>query len=99
MSILKDDVKAVLNTKEGRSVMLQIMLIAGWEKVPYTPGDAQATAFHCGQKSVAQYLQDLVVSTDPALLTQMLQEREELRKQHEQAMAQAGTQQVKVAVK
>ena len=99
MSLLEQDVKAVLNTKEGRSVLLQIMLVAGWEANPYFPGDTHKTAFNCGQKSIAQYLQQLIMQADPTRLAQMLQEREELRQQHQQAMEQAGTQQVKVAAK
>ena len=44
MSILKDDVKATLSTKEGRSTIMQIMLVAGWGSTAnYVPGDAQAT--------------------------------------------------------
>ena len=103
MNILKDDVKEVLNTKAGRSVILQILLVAGFEKTPYVPGDANATTFHCGQQSIAKYLQGLILDADPNALPQMLKEREELHRQHEQAkqqaMAQAGMQQVKVAVK
>lgn len=107
MSLLEQDVKAVLNTKEGRSVLLQIMLVSGWEANPYFPGDTHKTAFNCGQKSIAQYLQQLIMQADPTRLAQMLQEREDLHRQYEQAKqqsmaqaaAQAPTQQVKVAAK
>lgn len=107
MNILKDDVKEVLNTRAGRSVILQILLVAGFEKTPYVPGDANATTFHCGQQSIAKYLQGLILDADPNALPQMLKEREELHRRYEQAKqqsmaqaaAQAPTQQVKVAAK
>ena len=102
MSILKDDVKATLSTKEGRSTIMQIMLMAGWGSTAnYVPGDAQATAFHCGERRVADYIQGMIMDVGPDFLAQMVKEREELRQQHQQAMAQAAAamQQVKVAVK
>ena len=37
----------------------------------FVPGDAQATAFHCGQKSIGLFLQAEIAQLSPLMLAQM----------------------------
>ena len=49
------DLQAVLKTVQGRRVLWRILQASALYQHGFVPGDACATAFHCGQKSLGLF--------------------------------------------
>ena len=50
------DLQTVLKTPQGRRVLWRILQAAQVRQHGFIPGDALATAFHCGQRSIGLFL-------------------------------------------
>lgn len=65
------DLLAVLRTPQGRRLLWRVLQAAQIHEHGFVPGDAYATAFHCGQKSVGLFLFGLINQTSPLAFAQM----------------------------
>ncbi len=65
------DLACILKLPQGRRVLWRIMQSARLDEHGFVPGDAQATAFHCGQKSIGLFLQAEIAQLSPLMLAQM----------------------------
>lgn len=60
-----DDLLAVLNTHEGKRVLLRLIEHAHLDQVSYGAGSASDTAFLEGQRNEGLFLKSLIISTKP----------------------------------
>ena len=65
------DLACLLKLPQGRRVLWRIMQATRLDEHGFVPGDAYATAFHCGQKSVGLFLQTEIAQISPLMLAQM----------------------------
>ena len=68
------DLQTVLKTPQGRRVLWQILQAATVRQHGFIPGDALATAFHCGQRSIGLFLLDEIEQAQPGAYQQMRSE-------------------------
>lgn len=68
------DLACLLKLPQGRRVLWRILQAAQIEEHGFVPGDACATAFHCGQKSIGLFLAQQIAQISPLLLAQMRSE-------------------------
>ena len=68
------DLKTVLKTPQGRRVLWQILQAAQVRQHGFIPGDALATAFHCGQRSIGLFLLNEIEQAVPGAYQQMRSE-------------------------
>lgn len=78
---LTNDWRRILNMPEGRRVVWNLLQVAHFRQHGFVPGDPSATAFHCGQISIALYMADKVAHANFSALEQMEQEFLAERKQ------------------
>ena len=50
------DVQTVLKTVQGRRLLWRLLQACRVHQHSFVPGDATATAFHCGQQSIGLFL-------------------------------------------
>lgn len=65
------DLACLLKMPQGRRVLWRILQASQIEEHGFVPGDAYATAFHCGQKSIGLFLQSEIARLSPLVLAQM----------------------------
>ncbi len=65
------DLMCLLKMPQGRRVLWRILQAAQIDQHGFVPGDACATAFHCGQKSIGLFLQTEITTLAPLMLAQM----------------------------
>lgn len=70
-------VQSVLKHPAGREWFYNFLAECGVYQTPFTPGDAYATAFNCGQQNVGLRLVATLVAASPGDYMQMLKEQEE----------------------
>lgn len=68
------DLQTVLKTPQGRRVLWQILQAAQVRQHGFVPGDALATAFHCGQRSIGLFLLSEMEQAQPGAYQQMRSE-------------------------
>lgn len=68
------DWQTVLKTPQGRRVLWHILQAAQVRQHGFIPGDALATAFHCGQRSIGLFLLDEIEQAAPGAYQQMRNE-------------------------
>ena len=68
------DLQTVLKTPQGRRVLWQLLQAAQIRQHGFIPGDALATAFHCGQRSVGLFLLEEIEQAQPGAYQQMRSE-------------------------
>ncbi len=68
------DLQTVLKTPQGRRVLWQLLQTAQVRQHGFIPGDALATAFHCGQRSIGLFLLDEIEQAQPGAYQQMRSE-------------------------
>ncbi len=68
------DLQTVLKTPQGRRVLWQLLQAAQVRQHGFIPGDALATAFHCGQRSIGLFLLDDIEQAQPGAYQQMRSE-------------------------
>lgn len=68
------DLQTVLKTPQGRRVLWQILQVAQIHQHGFVPGDALATAFHCGQRSIGLFLLEEIEQAQPGAYLQMRSE-------------------------
>lgn len=82
----------VLKLPQGRRLLWRLLQACRTEDHGFVPGDACATAFHCGQKSIGLFLQERITEISPLVLAQMraeylselTSEQNEINKQSEE---------------
>ena len=67
----ENDLRLILNTKEGRNVLLCILKATKINHHGFVPGDIYATAFYCGQRSIGLFLQSKIMDISPIIVAQM----------------------------
>lgn len=79
------DLACILKLPQGRRLLWRLLQAARTDEHGFVPGDACATAFHCGQKSIGLFLQAEIAQISPLLLAQMRAEylSEVTSEQHE----------------
>ena len=65
------DLACLLKMPQGRRVLWRLLQAAQIDEHGFVPGDACATAFHCGQKSIGLFVQQQIAQVSPLLLAQM----------------------------
>ena len=65
------DLQTVLKTAQGRRLLWRILQATRIRQHSFVPGDATATAFHCGQQSIGLFLLDEIEEASPGAYTQM----------------------------
>ena len=65
------DLACILKMPQGRRLLWRILQAARLDEHGFVPGDACATAFHCGQKSIGLFLQQEIEHISPLMLAQM----------------------------
>lgn len=65
------DLACLLKMPQGRRILWRIMQASRLQEHGFVPGDALATAFHCGQKSIGLFVQAEIERISPLLLAQM----------------------------
>ncbi len=65
------DLQAVLKTVQGRRLLWRILQATRVHQHAFVPGDATATAFHCGQQSIGLFLWAELEEAAPQAYTQM----------------------------
>lgn len=65
------DLAAVLKLPQGRRLLWRLLQAGQLENHGFVPSDPYATAFHCGQKSMALFLQDQILQVSALVLAQM----------------------------
>ena len=68
------DLQTVLKMPQGRRVLWQILQAAQVRQHGFIPGDALATAFHCGQRSIGLFLLNEIEQAVPGAYQQMRSE-------------------------
>lgn len=68
------DLQFVLKTPQGRRVLWRILQAAQVRQHGFVPGDAYATAFHCGQRSIGLFLLDEIEQAHAGAYQQMRSE-------------------------
>ncbi len=68
------DLQFILKTPQGRRVLWQLLQAAQVRQHGFVPGDALATAFHCGQRSIGLFLLDELEQAHPGAYQQMRRE-------------------------
>lgn len=75
----KRQLKKMLESKESRLILYLIILNSGAFRHGFVPGDAHATSFHAGQRSVGLMIYDWIMNTRPDIFPVMQKEyREEV---------------------
>ena len=79
------DLQTVLKTVQGRRILWRLLQMARVHQHAFVPGDAYATAFHCGQQSIGLFLLREIEEAAPGAYLQMRGEyiSEVTSKQHE----------------
>ena len=65
------DWQTVLSTVSGRRVLWRVLQAAQIGQHGFVPGDACATAFHCGQRSIGLFLLHELEEAAPGTYAQM----------------------------
>ena len=65
------DLAAVLKLPQGRRLLWRLLQAGQLENHGFVPSDPYATAFHCGQKRMALFLQDQILQVSALVLAQM----------------------------
>lgn len=73
--------KKMLESAESRVVLYQIIMSAGTFGHGFVPGDAHATSFHAGQRSVGLMIYSWIMETRPDIFLQMQKEYKEFFQQ------------------
>ena len=68
------DLQTVLKTPQGRRVLWRILQAAQVRQHGFVPGDAYATAFHCGQRSIGLFLLEEIEQAHAGAYQQMRSE-------------------------
>lgn len=68
------DLQSVLKMPQGRRVLWRILQAAQVQQHGFVPGDAYATAFHCGQRSIGLFLLDEIEQARSGSYVQMRSE-------------------------
>ncbi|MBO5911353.1 MAG: hypothetical protein J6Q05_04080 [Elusimicrobiaceae bacterium] len=68
------DLQTVLKTPQGRRILWQLLQVAQVRQHGFIPGDALATAFHCGQRSIGLFLLEEIEQAQPGAYQQMRNE-------------------------
>ena len=68
------DLQTVLKLPQGRRVLWQVLQAAQVRQHGFIPGDALATAFHCGQRSIGLFLLEQIEQAQPGAYQQMRSE-------------------------
>jgi hypothetical protein len=68
------DLQQVLKTSSGRRVLWRILQAAQVRQHGFVPGDALATAFHCGQRSIGLFLLEEIEQANSTAYQQMRSE-------------------------
>lgn len=68
------DMQTVLKLPQGRRVLWQLLQTAQVRTHGFVPGDATATAFHCGQRSIGLFLLEEMEQAMPGAYQQMRSE-------------------------
>lgn len=68
------DLQSVLKMPQGRRVLWRILQAAQVQQHGFVPGDAYATAFHCGQRSIGLFLLDEIEQARAGSYVQMRSE-------------------------
>ncbi len=69
--------KQALQTREARIFLYHVLHASRLFEHGFVPGDAQATAFHAGQRSIGFFIYDAIMEIDPNLFTKMRAEYKE----------------------
>ncbi|MBR2392480.1 MAG: hypothetical protein IKA93_02775 [Elusimicrobiaceae bacterium] len=69
-----NDWKRILQMPEGRRIVYKLLCASGFRSHGFVPNDPHATAFHCGQRSIALYMLEEIRQANFAALEQMEQE-------------------------
>ena len=69
-----NDLQQVLKTSSGRRVLWRILQAAQVRQHGFVPGDALATAFHCGQRSIGLFLLEEIEQANSTAYQQMRSE-------------------------
>ena len=79
------DLQTVLKTVQGRRILWRILQATRVHEHAFVPGDAYATAFHCGQQSIGFFVLREIEDAAPGAYQQMRSEylSEVTSKQHE----------------
>ena len=65
------DLQTVVSTVPGRRVLWRVLQAAQVGQHGFVPGDAYATAFHCGQHSIGLFLLQELEEATPGIYAQM----------------------------
>lgn len=68
------DLQTVLKLPQGRRVLWQLLQAAQVRQHGFVPGDALATSFHCGQRSIGLFLLEEIEQALPGAYQQMRSE-------------------------
>ena len=68
------DLQTLLKLPQGRRVLWRILQAAQVRQHGFVPGDAYATAFHCGQRSIGLFLLDEIEQAHSGAYQQMRSE-------------------------
>lgn len=68
------DLQSVLKTSAGRRVLWRILQAAQIRQHGFVPGDALATAFHCGQRSIGLFLLEEIEQANAGAYQQLRSE-------------------------
>jgi len=69
--------KQALQTREARIFLYYVMHETHLFEHGFVPGDAHATSFHAGQRSIGFFIYDAIMEIDPNLFVKMRAEFEE----------------------
>lgn len=70
------DLQQVLKTSSGRRVLWRVLQAAQVRQHGFVPGDALATAFHCGQRSIGLFLLEEIEQANSTAYQQMRSEHQ-----------------------
>ncbi len=68
------DLQTILKLPQGRRALWRILQAAQVRQHGFVPGDAYATAFHCGQRSIGLFLLDAIEQAHSGAYQQMRSE-------------------------
>ena len=68
------DLQTVLKLPQGRRILWQLLQAAQVRQHGFVPGDALATSFHCGQRSIGLFLLEEIEQALPGAYQQMRSE-------------------------
>lgn len=83
----KKIVEKNLQTYEGRTLLMEIMMLASTFSHGFVPGDPSATAFHAGQRSIGLNVFEWILTCKPEILGPMQKEWAEMKRKEAEALA------------